>query len=292
VLVTGATGFVGRHLVPGLAEHHDVVAVARPGRDLPELGAAVQWLECDLAGGPSRTALPDRVDAIVHLAQSAHYKAFPERADDVFAINVEATFRLLDYARDVGASHFVFASTGGVYGGGDERMDEHAPVSPIDFYLRSKYAAELLIRSYEAVLVPVVFRFFFVYGAGQERMLVPTLARRVLDGDEIVVQGDPGLRINPIHVSDVVEVFEPALARSQPGLFNVAGEETVTLTGLVELLGQAAGVAPRIRHDAGPNASADLVGDNARMREVLGVTPSVRLRDGLRGVVEGLRATA
>jgi nucleoside-diphosphate-sugar epimerase len=282
ILLTGATGFIGRRLLPVLAERHDVVVLART---TPEDEAGVSWVRQDLAAGLDEDALPAQVDAVVHLAQSRHYKEFPERAEDIFAVNVQGTFRLLEYARRAGARRFVYTSTGGVYGHGSEHMEESHPVSPIDFYLRSKYAAELLVANYEGLLTTVVFRLFFVYGPGQDRMLVPTLRQRVVDGEEVRIQGDPGVRINPIHVDDAVRVFEPALGLERGGTFNVAGDEAVTLTELVELLGEATGREPRIAHDLDRAPAGDLLGDNGRMREQLGVVPRVGLREGLAGLV-------
>jgi nucleoside-diphosphate-sugar epimerase len=278
LLVTGGTGFVGRHLLPVLTERHEVHAIARTP---PGDAAGVRWIEQDLSAGLDPAALPDAIDAVIHLAQSRHYKEFPECADDIYAINVDATYRLLEYARRAGASHFLLASTGGVYGHGDDAMEESHPVSPIDFYMRSKYAAELLAANYDGLMTTVVFRFFFVYGPGQTRMLVPLLLDRVVRGDEVTVNGDPGLRINPIHVADAVRVFEPALALERGAIVNVAGDEAVTLTELVELMGAAAGRPPEIRHDRETQPPGDLIGDNSRMHELLGVRPAVPLRQGL-----------
>lgn len=284
IVLTGATGFIGQQLLPVLAARHEVVAI---GRRPPAEMAGSTWVEQDLAGPLDETTLPSEIDAVVHLAQSRHYKEFPDRAEDIFAVNLGGTFALLEYARRAGASRFVFTSTGGVYGHGSEHMEESHPVSPIDFYLRSKYAAELLVANYESLLRTVVFRLFFVYGPGQDRMLVPTLLQRVLGGDEVRIQGDPGVRINPIHVDDAVRVFEPALALERGGTFNVAGDEAVTLTELVEQLGAAAGVEPRIVHDLESAPAGDLLGDNGRMRDALGVVPQIALRDGLATVVSG-----
>ena len=200
IVLTGASGFIGSHLVADLATRHDVVAVGRD--EPPALPDGVRWVTQDLARGVDPTLLPAEVDAVVHLAQSKHYRSFPEGADDVFAINVESTFDLLEYARHAGARTYVYASSGGVYGGSEHAFSEGDRLNPLNFYLSSKYAAEALVASYRSIFTTVIFRFFFVYGPGQRAMLIPSLVEKVLAGDEIVIEGNPGLRINPIFVGD------------------------------------------------------------------------------------------
>jgi UDP-glucose 4-epimerase len=283
ILLTGATGFVGGHLLPRLAAAHDVVALARRP---PEEGgpAGVEWVEQDLARGLDRSRLPASVDAVIHLAQSRHYREFPDGAEDVFGVNVESTFRLLEYARKAGAGRFVFASTGGVYGPSDTPLSESDRLSPLNFYIASKYSAESLVGSYSGLFHTVVFRFFFVYGPGQKGMLVPSLLGRVLGGETIRIEGDPGLRINPIYVEDAIAVFEPALAREGSDLMNVAGDEVVTIRELVSVMEAVTGREARVEHAPG-DVDGDLIGDTTRMKDVLGVTPKTPLVEGLRRMV-------
>lgn len=288
LLVTGAGGFIGSRLVTELAGRHDVVALARqPGA--PHDG--VEWVQQDLTEPLDRGKLPNQIDGVIHLAQSRHYRDFPGSAADIFAVNVAGTFALLEYARTAGAETFVFTSSGGVYGFSFEPFVEGDPVSPLNFYLGSKYSAELLIGNYAAYFRTVVLRPFFVYGPGQQGMLVPNLVARVLGGEPVLIEGTPGLRINPIHVDDAVRAFEPALALDRSGLFNVAGDEVVTMTELVELIGRTAARRPRITYRDSV-AGGDLVGDNTAMKQTLGIVPRVPLHEGLQCVVERFSASS
>jgi len=282
ILVTGANGFIAGHLIRELAPRHELFALA-PGGPKGDVPDGVDWIDHDLTQPLEGAGLPSEIEAVIHLAQSRHYKEFPERADDIFAVNVEGTFRLLEYARAAGADSFIFASTGGVYGHSYEKFVETDPVSPLDFYLTSKYAAELLTANYKRFFRTIVLRLFFVYGPGQEGMLIPNLLAKVRAGETITVEGPSGLRINPIYVGDAVQVFEPALALESSQVFNVAGDQSVHLAELVELMGQVTGTAARIEHTAS-SPDGDLVADNQRMKEVLGVTPQTSLADGLRSM--------
>jgi nucleoside-diphosphate-sugar epimerase len=280
ILITGAAGFIGRRLVSSLCARHELVALVRPKTPIEKL-AGVHWLEHDLSQPLNQERFPERVDAIIHLAQSRHYREFPEGGKDIFDVNIRSTFQLLEYARRVGVKHFLFASSGGVYGYSYERFVETDPVNPLNFYLSSKYTSELLIANYQPFFHTLVFRFFFVYGPSQRGMLIPNLLSKVMDGELITIEGDPGLRINPIYIEDALSVFEPGLNLHTSALFNVAGDEMVTITELVRLIEMVSGKAALIQHK-GPNPVGDLVGDNSRLKKVLGVYPGTPLRQGLR----------
>src|SRR5262245_46337507 len=122
ILVTGAAGFVGKRLCKRLATSgHEVLALVHPDslegarRDL----ADVHLLPADLAS--LRAAdLPRRADAVFSLAQARRFREFPERAEEVYAVNVQATLTLLQWARSAGVQRLVQVSSGGVYGGAQE----------------------------------------------------------------------------------------------------------------------------------------------------------------------------
>jgi nucleoside-diphosphate-sugar epimerase len=279
VLITGAGGFVGSHLLERLDGQYELFPVVRQ-----EPEAAGSWVVQDLTKPLDLSVLPKRIDAVIHLAQSPRYREFPNGAKDVYAVNVQSTFELLEYARGAGARMFVLASSGGVYGYSYETLVETSPTKPLNFYLTSKHMAESLVANYQAFFCTVVLRFFFVYGPGQGRMLVPTLIEKVQKGDQISIAGRPGQRINPIHVADAVEVFPPVLELGQSDIFNVAGEEVVSIRDLVGVIEEATGESAHVRH-VEPEQAGDLVADNSRMKELLGVQPGVSLLDGIRSML-------
>jgi UDP-glucose 4-epimerase len=285
VLVTGGTGLVGGSLLPRLAPNHEVIALAR--REPDTVPSGVQFVRGDLSASELPEELPAEIDGVIHLAQSMRYRDFPDGAEDVFLVNVHSTFRLLDYARRAGASSFVLASTGGLYGVSPVPIPETAPLQPTSPYFRSKRMAELLLEDYVDIFSTVVVRPFFVYGPGGGQMLVSRLAQQILDGREIVVDGDPGLRINPIYVDDAAMAFEAALGLSGPETVNIAAEEVVSVGELALMLAKALGRDASVRHE-GNGPEGDLIADTKRMRTVLGVEPATPLSEGLGEVARGL----
>src|SRR5579872_429923 len=91
-LLTGGTGFLGAAMLAPLAEQDEVVAIHRATTPTAD-AAGVRWVEQDLAA-PLRDRLPERLDAVVHLAQSRLYRDFPNAALDIFELNAGATMRL------------------------------------------------------------------------------------------------------------------------------------------------------------------------------------------------------
>lgn len=285
-LVTGATGLMGSHLIPALARTREVHAVSRGAAKLA--AGRVRPLELDLASDFALDALPPRVEAVVHLAQSPHFREFPERAEHVHRVNALATVRLLEYARRAGARTFVLASTGGVYGHGERPFSEEDPVSlreDAGFYTGTKLAAEAACASYARLLRVIVLRFFFVYGPGQNAtMLVPRLIRLVREGAPIVLQGGgDGIRLNPTHASDAARATERALDLPGSAIVNVGGPEVLTLRWMGEAIGRALGVEPRFAAEA-TTQPRHLVGDIRRMSALLG-EPVIRFEDGVTALV-------
>jgi UDP-glucose 4-epimerase len=288
-VVTGAGGLIGGRVLPELVAGGWEVHALSHSRPAGLDASGVEWHEADLAAGLDEARLPPRTDAVVYLAQSEHFREFPERARDVFAVNTEGVLRLLDYARRAGASRFVLGSSGGVYGSGDRRFSEELDLPAQDdlgFYLGTKLSSEILVQSYATVFDVVILRFFFVYGSGQRgSMLVPRLVDSVRHGVPIQLQGPDGLRLNPIHVSDAARAVARSLSLGGSEKVNVGGPAVLTLREIGDTIGRLLERAPV--YEAAPGAHArNLVGDIAKMSRLLGA-PEVHFAEGICELIEG-----
>jgi nucleoside-diphosphate-sugar epimerase len=275
---------IGSRLIARLAPGNEVFALARGAE--PEL-EGVEWVREDLSQPLDPATLPRAIDAVAHLAQADRYRDFPDGAMELFAVNVQSTAALLEYARTAGARAFVLASTGGSYAPSPEPITEDAALTMPGPYFRSKRMAELLVENYAGELGGAILRFFFAYGPGGKR-LVARLASQILAGEEIVIEGDPGIAMNPIYVEDAAAAVEAALGLREQATINVAGDEVLRVRELAERLAEAIGREPQIR-PGGP-AAGDLVADTSMMRSLLGIWPEVDLNGGLRAVAESLIA--
>ena len=283
-LVVGASGLIGGALVARLAAGMDVYGVSRT-RALAH--ANFFWHAADLTQPLPQQALPEKVDAVVYLAQSEFFRDFPERARDIFAVNTAQLLRVLDYARTAGAKRFVFASSGGVYGFGAQRFSEEAQISAtgeLGFYLSTKLCSEILVQNYASFFSTSILRYFFVYGAGQRRtMLIPRLVDNIRAGKAIELRGSEGIVINPTHVSDAAAAIERALGLEGAHTINIGGPDALSLRQIGELIGAAVGKAP-VFDIKSADGSADMVGGIEKMSRLL-CSPQVHFVEGLRSVL-------
>ncbi|CAA7618712.1 conserved hypothetical protein [Magnetospirillum sp. LM-5] len=279
IVLTGATGFIGASLVRQLAGRHDVWALARrPGP------AGIHWVKADLGHRVPLPveALPATVDAVVHLAQSARYRQFPDGAADIFAVNVDATARLLDYAVSAKARAFILTSTGTAR---QVPTDGVAPAPPPGFYAASKLAAEAVAAPYADLLRIAILRLWTPYGPGQIDRMIPGIADRVRRGEAVSLDGDDGIVFTPTYIDDVVDCLEAAIMSPDwHGIIDVGGNRAVSIRELAELIGANVGHPPHFAW-TGRQPALPLIPDLTRLRQLVDTDRFVTLADGLRRIL-------
>lgn len=248
ILITGVTGLLGGHLLGYLRAKYEVHAIVRT---VPEYAdESVNYIPFDLAQPLDLSILPEKIDAVVHLAQANNHRGFPLEALDIFEVNAGATARLIDYAHKSGAKSFLLASTGGLYAPSFEPLTELSPMGkydgPLAFYFMAKQCAEKIIEPYRELMGITVIRPFFIYGAGQrETMLFPRLIKSVGEGIPINLAGGSGITINPIHAEDAAKAILSLLESTDaPPLVNFAGPENISIREIAEIIGREFGKSP------------------------------------------------
>jgi nucleoside-diphosphate-sugar epimerase len=226
LLISGAGGFVGRHLVAAMAhDWHDVVAlVRRPGWPaMLDRSPRVQ-VECaDLARATILPAGP--FDAVIHCA-AAIPAAVPDAAE-LFRINVEGSRRLFEHALRSGASTIIFCSSMAVYGRIDTAMvDPETPVCDPGPYGRSKLECERLLselsRSHSSVRA-LSIRLPGIVGPGSHHNFLSDTVASFATGVAVTARNPDALFNNVVHVDDLAGFVE-TLLRSLP-----SGHRTTTI---------------------------------------------------------------
>jgi UDP-glucose 4-epimerase len=287
VLITGATGFVGSHLVPSLAGDHEILALVRKAPE-PVL-RNTQVIVADLSDPGFTRQLPDRVDVIVHLAQA--YLGFPDHATEIFEVNTASTQRLAEWGRTHGVTRFILASSGSVYAPDTKLISETVPARPLTFHPATKLMAEQLLNFYEDSMQVARLRLFAPYGPDQTDRMIPRMIDSIREGKAIRLSRGGEPRLNPIHIHDLVRVLTAAVNGIGQGTINVAGPRAVTVAEIAKTVGAALGLAPQFEgHDVDP--PGDLVADTTLMRRVFALDDLVDPKDGIRGVVAARLAHA
>ncbi len=285
VLVTGGSGFIGRHVVAALKAAGNAVTVADqqpfPSDDVPVVLG-------DLCEPDVRSrAVADGTDAIVHLAAQTSVLGSIERPELVHRTNVDMTAALLELARQRGVDTFVLASTNAVVGAVDATIHEELPLAPLTPYGASKAAAEMLMSGYAGAygLRTPALRLTNVYGPGmrEKDSLIPRLMRAAVDGTGVEVYGTGQQRRDLVHVCDVARAFVAATQDWPSGPVIVGGGTSYTVQDLVETAREVTGCPiPGTPVPAKPGEMPAVVVDLTRARG-RGYQPTVSLREGIQG---------
>jgi UDP-glucose 4-epimerase len=292
VVVTGGSGFIGRHVVSRLCARGDEVVVVdlKPFRS-PEAACVVGDLrDPEIVA----RAITPGTDGVVHLAAITSVLLSAKDPHAVFQTNVDATELVLERCRELGVGRFVFASTNAVAGNvGAVTIDEAVLPRPLTPYGATKAAAEMLLCAYAASyqMTTVALRFTNVYGAGMQTKdsVVARLMRCALDGGAIQIYGDGEQMRDYVYVTDVVSSIELGLALPSPDTLTIGGGKSVSMNELWQTAQAVTGVEIAAEHvPAKPGEMPAVVVDTSHARS-LGYAPTFDLASGLAATWEDFR---
>lgn len=232
-LITGGSGFIGRNTVPiGISKSIDIVTIdAAEGSLIKADISKVNWDAFDLS----------EFDAVIHLAAMISVPesfAIPDRYEEV---NVNATDRLFSACANQGVSRVIFASSAAVYGSSTEEKKIVGQESPAESpYAETKIKGEELAKKYSNNQTKfTVFRFFNVYGPGQEgdspyASVIPKFVKMACLGSPITIEGD-GLQTRDfVHVSDVAKTLVNSVLITPGRDFEIINLGTGNMTSIID----------------------------------------------------------
>jgi len=251
VLVTGGTGFTGTALVRRLlSDGHSVVVLdykeGLAASDLKRRGAEV--ILGSVTDRDVVTRVMSGVDLVHHLAAAFRELNVPAR--HYYEVNVEGTRNVLTAAADAGVQKVVYCSTCGVHGNVDHPpATEDSPIEPADYYQKTKYEAEPLVREWNRRgLRTTILRPAAIYGPGDpERFFM--IFRRVARG-VFPMFGDGKTTYHPLYIDNLVDAFIAAMQLDVGNgeAYLIADENYVEIEKLVKAVAAALGVDVSIPH--------------------------------------------
>lgn len=285
VLVTGATGFIGRGvLAPLVAAEMEVHAITSRS-PLPSVPDGVHWHHADLLRADSVETVLAAVGAthLLHLAWYAEPGAFWNSVENL--IWVEASLRLLRVFAATGGQRAVMAGTCAEYAWADVTTchEMTTPCIPSTLYGASKHALHLIADRYaKTVGLRLAWgRIFFVFGPGEHpARLAGSVARALVQGEAALCTHGEQQR-DFLYSEDLAAAFAALLASDVQGAVNVASGQPTSIRDLIQALGAAAG-RPELIHlgarSAPPGEPAALLADVTRLHDEVGWRPPADLQ--------------
>ncbi|HUC36543.1 MAG TPA: SDR family NAD(P)-dependent oxidoreductase [Acidimicrobiales bacterium] len=303
-LVTGATGFIGSHLVrrllaDGVEVHALTSAVSSvyPVR-LVDLRSRIDLHEASLADRGAMDALVEEVQPshVFHLGAYTHVGKSWQRVDECIQVNVQGTVNLLRALEGSGYRRFVNMGTSEIYGDIESPFREDKAVRPASPYAASKHAAESFCRLFhEGHGWPIVMlRPFNAFGPAQTAdRVIPEIILRALLGEELrMTQGRQTREFN--YVEDIVDGI--VRAGTTPGiegeLLNIGCGEDVSIREVATTILDLMGNPVEARFGALPDRPIEIWtmrSDSTKARELLGWKPQHSLSDGLEKTIAWYR---
>jgi nucleoside-diphosphate-sugar epimerase len=245
VLVTGATGFTGGHLVRKLLDEGDEVRAVVRSEEMARLllnELPVHIVEGDLRDLESLYTATEGIDIVYHIAALYREAGFPEKT--YHDINAGGTENLLKASIENKVKKFVHCSTVGVLGNIDNPpADENTAYNPGDEYQRSKLEGELIaLRYHKEFNIPVtVIRPAAIYGPGDTRLLK---LFKMISRKKAVILGDGETFYHMVYINDLIKgiLLASRIEKAVGEVFIIAGEAAVTLTNLYQLIANALSV--------------------------------------------------
>lgn len=288
-LVTGAAGFIGAAVVKKLIEEkNEIVTIDNLSTGKREnIPSGVVFIEGDTFNPEVIKQLEGyQFDAIIHIAgQASGEVSFSKPLYDLDT-NVKSTLMLLEYARENGCKHFIFASSMSVYGDHkDPYVKESSIATPKSFYAVGKLASENYMRIFSDVygLKCTALRFFNVYGIGQNmdnlsQGMASIYLAHALKFKHITVKGAKDRFRDFVYIDDVVDSVIKSVIRSKGKLFecyNVSTGKPIYVYQIIDIIEKS---LENITHEyvvGTPGDQMGVYGDNKKIYEDLGWKPTI-----------------
>lgn len=281
ILVTGYSGFIGKHLVNELAKKHEVIGLSNTLNSI----SGIKKIKKDIRKLTIRD-VPKNIMCIIHLAAYSDVSFCQKNPAECFDVNVRGTQNLLEISRKIDAK-FLYASTSHVYGIPKKiPINENHGRNPISIYGSSKLAGEILSESYAKNygMDLSIMRFFSIYGPNSPYHLVTSRMIQQILTKKNVSMGNMKPRRDFLFVSDAVDAIKLIVSKSHGfNVYNVGGGKSYSILELYEIIQKLMRTKIPIKSkiDSKKIEINELVADISKIRK-LNWKPKIKIEKGLK----------
>jgi nucleoside-diphosphate-sugar epimerase len=304
-IVTGGAGFIGSHIVEGLAQRDDEVVIldnlfsGKKENILPFLSSKnVSFVQGSVTDSALLKTVFEGADGVFHEGAIASVPRSIKNPAATNEANVTGTLNVLVAARDCGVKKVVFASSSSVYGNTPllPKREDMVP-GPLSPYAVSKLAGEQYLKVFSEIygFGTVSLRYFNVFGPRQDpaseyAAVIPKFITSILSRRSPVIYGDGGQTRDFSYVKDVVQANIRAMESDARGVFNVAYCQRMSLIELASTLMEITGITvPLTFAPARDGDVRDSLADISRAKAAFGYAPAYTVRSGLEETVAWFR---
>ena len=226
ILITGSSGFIGKNLIDHFNGYFNLILTTRKKRK------GLYFL--DLRDAINKDTLPNKIDVIIHLAQSRLYSK--NNLKDIFDVNVRAIDKLLNFAKQIKVKQFINLSSGSIYNPYNGKMLETDLINPDTYYEYSKYISELLVNEYSNIFTTCNLRVFFPYGRYQNKGFLVRIIKKIYKENYFNLTDDKNIIFSPIFVDDLTKIIENVVNKKWQGTFNISSPYKYSIVDVYKIV--------------------------------------------------------
>ena len=302
ILITGATGQIGRVLLQRLSGRHNLICVdiVEPDEELRRIvsGQHVSFYTLDLLKDDlSVIAGSDKVDSLIHLASVVDgSRDVLGKTRDTIELNLFSTINILKMCP--GIRHVIFSSSMMVYGLPQfSPINENHPTLPLDLYGVSKLLVEEALRIHAQArgIMLSVLRFTSIYGPGKysgksAKRAIPNFIRLARNNESPVIFSHAiHEKRDYLYIDDAVDAIVLSLTRPFNDVINIGSARSTTILEVAEIIVEQCGASRKVvveQSSIQSSASSDYLLDIAKAKALIDFSPHVTLEQGLRAEIE------
>jgi UDP-glucose 4-epimerase len=288
ILIMGSEGFVGKNLVKGLSEKHDIYTS-------DQIDSANQnYSKCDITNYDSVEKIVRDVDAVIHLAAHSLVSSLDGSITNA-RVNIIGLLNLLESCRKNSIHKVIFTSASSLVGEPKSfHVNEDHPPKPKTAYGITKLTSEHYLRLYHELydIDYTVFRFFNIYGPFQKNGLIPSIFNKIKNNEPITIFGKGDQIRDYVYIEDILPFFEQA-ASSEIGknkILNMGTGNGTTILEIVKNISEILKIEPKIEYQPiRPGEIGNFVADTTLLRETFDKIPSTDVKIGLQKTIDWLK---